>query len=99
MASALMFLMMATSVEKARDLMRRPKMRMPLHSLTQAGHGQGVTAQRPSVGGDLFCHRDSFLPAAERRAQVVVHRQIIPQECHADKPEIPACFFRREIYC
>ena len=27
----------ATSVEKARDLMRRPKIRMPLHSLTQAG--------------------------------------------------------------
>ncbi len=37
MASALMFLMMATSVEKARDLIRRPKMRMPLHSLIQAG--------------------------------------------------------------
>ena len=30
-------LMMATSVEKARDLIRRPKMRMPLHSLIQAG--------------------------------------------------------------
>ena len=37
MASELIFLMMATSVEKARDLMRRPNTRMPLHSLTQWG--------------------------------------------------------------
>ena len=36
-ASALMFLMMAASVEKAIDLMRFPKMRMPLHSLMQCG--------------------------------------------------------------
>jgi len=37
MASALMFFMMATSVEKASDLMRRPKIRMPLHSLIHWG--------------------------------------------------------------
>lgn len=36
-ASALMFLIMATSVENTSDLMRRPKMRMPLHSLMQRG--------------------------------------------------------------
>ncbi|CAN4030926.1 molybdate ABC transporter permease subunit, partial [Dysosmobacter welbionis] len=57
------------------------------------GDGQGVIAQRPSVGGDLFCHRDSFLPAAERRAQVVVHGQIIPQEATRDKPGSGLAFF------
>ena len=37
MASALMFFTMATSVVKARDFTRLPKMRMPPHSLTQWG--------------------------------------------------------------
>ena len=98
MASALMFLMMATSVEKARDLMRRPNTRMPLHSLTQVGHGQGVAAERSGVGGDLLCHRASFPPAARCRAQVVVHREIIPRNPPADNPKIPACFLAGRIY-
>ena len=47
-ASALMFLMMATSVENTSDLMRRPNTRMPLHSLMHRGTDRVCLRRLPS---------------------------------------------------
>ena len=47
-ASALMFLMIATSVEKTSDLMRRPNTRIPLHSLIHRGTSSVCFLSSPS---------------------------------------------------
>jgi len=48
MASALMFLIMATSVLNTSDLMRRPNTRMPLHLLMQWGTVSACLRSVPS---------------------------------------------------
>ena len=54
MASPLTFLMMATSVVNTRDLMRRPKMRMPLHSEIQWGTASKWLRRVPLYVGNFF---------------------------------------------
>ena len=64
MASAFTFLMMATSVEKTRDLILRPNTRMPLHSLMQWGMVSRWLRRVPLYSG--ICFIGTFL--STRRA-------------------------------